>query len=564
MRSAALLVVACAGCGAPGAPGAPPPPPARQGAEAAAVYRSVAAGAPAAEEPPILDPVAAPLVLAPREPRADFYGGPAEAGAPGRLAQAVIALARRRSSRVTLDGRLSRACAQLAEIAPPAGALGDGVVEYARQRNGIAEPEPSLVVVRADPADPAAVAARLGERLTDEMFHGPAVRIGLGVAPGQGARAIALLIARTSVALEPVPRAAPVGATLAVEAIVHERMRAPVLEVSRPDLERGGRAVTRPELSHGPGGRVSGRFACGEPGRLDVELAATGARGRVVLARFPVWCGAEPPARYIVAPPGAGDGIAGPAQAERRLVALVNRDRIEAGAAPLRSDPRLVAAARRRAAVLRDTRGNAPPLHDRDLEPGASASGAAGRGVAELYEALANEPRDRERMLSPELTHLGLGAAASAEFLFASLMYLAIPPPIDLEQGRRAIAARMTDGTDIAVDAELAEIAQRFAERTSAGRAFEPIWRELKPLIDHAGRHYKRIEYSVSRSRALEPARIQRLLAIHDIDDLGVGVAQADHAEHGRRTIWVVVFWGKRLVPRTLDLYLDRQGNRRH
>jgi hypothetical protein len=549
MTTRALLLAACIGCGARPAPGAgppeAPPPGPRGGGPTGPITLDDRDAA-----PPILDPVGASTVFAPAEPGAASYGSAAEPAAPGRLEGAVLAVARQRAGVVALDARLSRAAAQLAAIAPEEGALTDGVIEYARQRNGIPEPYPTLVVVRGDPGDPAAVAARLRDRLSAEMFLGRAIRIGIGAGPAAGARAIAVLIARADAVLEPVPRQLPAGATFAIAAVLDERMRDPELEIAR-----GGRhALFRLPLARGPKGRVSAQVACGDPGRLDVELAATNPRGRVALARFPVWCGTPAPSSYVIAPPGVDAGIAEPAPAseantpaERRLIALVNRDRVAAGAAPLRVDPRLAEAARRRAQVLRDTRGTAAPLDDGAIEAGVSASGAAGRGVGAVYEALANSSRDRERMLSPAWTHLGLGAAPSSEDLYVSLMYVAIPPRIDVEQGRRAIAAHLTRDGVIRVDADLADIAQRFAAQVAAGRTEASVWEEIKPRVDGVGRRYTRIDYGLSRSHELAVDRSERLIDVDRVDDLGVGVAQSDHATFGRRTIWVVVFWGQRL-----------------
>ena len=129
-------------------------------------------------------------------------------------------------------------------------------------------------------------------------------------------------------------------------------------------------------------------------------------------------------------------------------------------------------------------------------------------------------------------------------------MYLTLPPRLDLARSRRALAGHLARAGQVAEDAELAEIAQGFAVRLAAGRTDDSIWRELKPRIDHAGRRYTRIDYRVSRSRELDASRSARQLDFEKIDDLGVGGAQADHAAFGRGTIWVVVFWGQRLVPR--------------
>jgi hypothetical protein len=129
-------------------------------------------------------------------------------------------------------------------------------------------------------------------------------------------------------------------------------------------------------------------------------------------------------------------------------------------------------------------------------------------------------------------------------------MYLAIPPRLDLSQVRREITSRLARLHEVASDAELAEIAQRTAERAAAGRREDDIWEELKPQIDRTGRRFKRIDYTVSHTNRLELERAERMLHFEEVDDVGVGVAQADHPKYGRRTIWIVVYWAFRITPR--------------
>jgi hypothetical protein len=153
--------------------------------------------------------------------------------------------------------------------------------------------------------------------------------------------------------------------------------------------------------------------------------------------------------------------------------------------------------------------------------------------------------------LTPAWTHVGLGTAATGDAMVASLMYLTIPPWLEVEATRRAIAAQLTRSTKkIVADAELAEIAQRFAVRMTRGRSQASVWEELKPQVDAAGGRFTRINHSVLHLRELDAAQIARRLDLTDVDDVGVGVAQADHATFGRRTIWVVVFSARRLRPR--------------
>ncbi len=90
---------------------------------------------------------------------------------------------------------------------------------------------------------------------------------------------------------------------------------------------------------------VAGELACGPDGRYQVEVVASNASGPTVLANFPIYCGVAPPPA-ATGPAGVRAGTEPPEEAERKLIALCNRDRARAKLPAVVADPRLTAIAR--------------------------------------------------------------------------------------------------------------------------------------------------------------------------------------------------------------------------
>ena len=65
-----------------------------------------------------------------------------------------------------------------------------------------------------------------------------------------------------------------------------------------------------------------------------------------MLANFPVWCASAPPASVTVDPRHDDVAVTSPVDAEHRLLADVNRDRLAAGLPALLWDDRLAEVAR--------------------------------------------------------------------------------------------------------------------------------------------------------------------------------------------------------------------------
>src|SRR5690606_6531713 len=86
------------------------------------------------------------------------------------------------------------------------------------------------------------------------------------------------------------------------------------------------------------------------------EITAVDAAGSTVLANFPVWCNEEPPASITVEPDEDDtQPVKDAAEAEARMLALVNRDRAAHSLPPLAPAEDVAAVARAHSREMRDT-----------------------------------------------------------------------------------------------------------------------------------------------------------------------------------------------------------------
>jgi len=414
MRYVALacgLLGACAG--APrGAPDAPPAPPAELPAES-------------------IEDSAGSVAFAPSGEPAERYNGPPPAIPRTAFGDAVAAAVREEAARAGLavprpDGRLFRACTDLAELVPEPGReqapFDATAIEFALQRNGIIESEVRLLFGAGDVASPAGFVAELRPKLAGLLRDGPITRFGVGIVqrgPGDTA-AVVFGLQGSAISTTPIPRSVPARGEVAIDAVIDARFHDPEVIVTRED------GVTRAlAVADRPGG-FAVRLSCGErAGRRQIEIAASDSAGVTVLANFPVWCGAEPPRSIAFEPAVADPPVEQPEQAERYLLARVNRDRAVAHLPPLRWSAAAAVVARGHSEEMRTTRvvSHVSPTTGSVVDRVRAAhiptrivleNIARGFGLREAHQALMNSPGHRANLLSTEVTHVGIGVVLGA------------------------------------------------------------------------------------------------------------------------------------------------------
>jgi uncharacterized protein YkwD len=431
-----LFLGACAGPPPLRAPSGAPPP------------------APPAELPtePVED-AAGSITFAPSGEPAARYNDAPSAIPDTPLGDAVTAAVRAEAERAGRgiprpDGRLFRACTDLAELVPDPGReqapFDSTAIEFALQRNGIIESEVRLLFGAGDMTSPERFVAELRPKLVGLLRDGPITRFGVGVAQHQpdGVAAVVFALQGSAISTTPIPRAVPVRGEIAIDAVIDARFREPEVIVTR-----GDGSTRRVDVEDRPGGFFV-RLGCdGRDGRRQIEIAASDDTGVTVLANFPVWCGVDPPRSTAFQSADADPPVERSEQAEQVLFDSVNRDRAAAHVPPLLWSAGAAAVARNHSEEMRTTRvvSHISPMTGSVVDRVRAAhittnvvleNVARGFGLHEAHHALMNSPGHRANLLSVEVTHVGIGVVLGAPFagrreIYITEIFLRVPSGAD-------------------------------------------------------------------------------------------------------------------------------------
>lgn len=507
-----------------------------------------------------------PVVFAPATAPATRYNEPVQAPPPSPLGDAAVAAVRDAAKGANLpvpiaDGRLFRACAELAEVVPEEGIVGYNVVEFALQRHGIIEPSPHLLVVWGHIDEPQLIIDQLKPRLTEILADGAHARVGIGAAKRNpdGTGAVVFALQASGVATTPIPRSVGAGGSFAIDAVVDQRFREPELIVTRGDGSTEDIAINL-----GRSGAFKATVACGtHVGRQQVEITASDTTGSTVLANFPVWCGQQPPLTITIEPTHADDTIVAADEAERRLLELVNRDRQAAGLGTLLLDDRVTAVSRAHSEDMRKTKivAHVSPTTgaaaDRVRAAGIKTAlvlenVARAYGVGEAHAGLMNSPGHRANVLQPQATHVGIGVILGEEVsgrreMFITQVFIRVPPKVEKKAAADFVAKRIHTARPVTANPQLSAIAQDVADGLAAGKTREQLWPSAKKKLDAINTIYARVGSVVSAVAELEAIEGKEMLGDYKADDIGVGIAQGTHPQIGDGAIWVVVLLAEKL-----------------
>jgi len=510
----------------------------------------------------------APVTFAPTSEPASRYNEPFQAPPPTALGDAVLAAVRDAAVQARLpapaaDARLFRACQELAEVVPEEGIVGYSVVEFALQRQGIIEPSPHLLVVWGDIAEPQLIVDQLRPRLAEILADGATARVGIGAAKRNpdGTGAVVFALQASGVATNPIPRALPPGGSLKLDAVVDTKFREPELFVTREDG-----STERVAIETGRSGGFKANVACGKHnGRQQVEITASDVSGSTVLANFPVWCGSEPPLAITIEPTRDGDEPTDAGDAEKRLLALMNRDRQAAGLPALLWDDRVAAVSRAHSEDMRKTKivahispttGSAA---DRVKAAGIKTAivlenVARAYGVNEAHMGLMNSPGHRANMLAASAPHVGIGVVLGEEVsgrreMFLTQVFIRIPPKVERDKAADLVRDRINAVKPVSVNVKLAAVAQELADGLAAGKTRESLWPGARRKLDTMNAAYARVGSVISAVADIETVDGKQLVGDYKVDDIGVGVAQGNHPEIGEGAVWIVVLMAEKLPP---------------
>ncbi|MCW5808343.1 MAG: CAP domain-containing protein [Deltaproteobacteria bacterium] len=499
------------------------------------------------------------VTFAPQGKAVARYNEGVTAPAPTELGDAVLAAVREaavtaRTPQPVADQRLFRACNELAAIVPEEGIISYGLVEFALHRNGIIEPSPHLLVVWGDVGSPQAIVESLSPKLVEILAEGAHARVGIGAVKRKpdGTGAVVFALQGSWVKTRPIPRVLPARGAFTVEATLDPRYHDPELFVTR---DSG--ATERLPIAQ-KGSSFTAQVACGaSTGKQQVEITASDAQGSTVLANFPVWCGTEPPETMTVEVARDDVPPSDPVEAERRLLAMLNRDRQVAHLPALVWDERVADVARRHSADMRATKIVA---HISPTTGSAADRVRAGKiktavvlenvarayGLAEAHEGLMNSPGHRANILSHAATHVGVGVVLGEEIsgrreVFVTQVFTRVPPKIEPARATEALLQKLVAIQQVGNSARLVGIAQQLAEQVAAGKTRDQAYPAVKPQVDALSNTYQRVGSVITATSDLDALDGKSLLGDAKVDDVGIGIAQGAHPELGENAIWVVV-----------------------
>jgi len=501
-----------------------------------------------------------PVTFAPSSEAAVRYNEPLKAPASSALGDAVVAAVREAATRSgtpvpIADARLFRACEELAAVVPEEGVIGYSLVEFALQRNGIIEPSPHLLVVWGDIDSPQQIVEQLQPRLAEILADGATARVGIGAAKrlSDGTGAVVFALQGSGVSTSPIPRQLAVGGSFAIDAVVEARYREPEVFVTHDDG-----ATERLELGLGHAGGFTARVGCGShKGRQQVEITASDQKGSTVLANFPVWCGVRPPESLTVDASSDDAPVTQPDEAEKRLLALVNRDRQAAGLPGLLWDDRVAEVARGHSEEMRRTKNVAhiSPTTGSAADRVRAAkiktavvleNVARAYGVGEAHQGLMNSPGHRTNIMSASATHIGIGVVFGDDVsgrreIFITQVFTRVPPKVNPQVAADLVMQRLAEVRHIGNSARLSGLAQQLVDALAAGKTREQGYSLIKKQIDALGNQYSRVGSVITAVGDLDTVDGKNLLGNATPDDVGIGIAQGPHPEIGDGAMWIVV-----------------------
>ncbi len=501
-----------------------------------------------------------PVTFAPTTEAVTRYNEPLHAPPHTPLGDAVQAAVQAAANQAhtpmpAADARLSRACAELAAIVPEEGVVGYSLVEFAMQRNGIIEPSPHLLVVWADVDSPDPIVEQLKPRLAEILGDGATARFGVGAVKrnADNTGAIVFALQGSGVSTSPIPRALAAGGSFTIDAVVDQRFHDPEVFVTHDDG-----STERLALDVGHTGGFKSGVTCGKhTGRQQVEITASDAAGSTVLANFPVWCGTEPPLALTIAPTRDDDTVVDTKDAEHRLLALMNRDRVAANLPALVWDDRVAEVARghseemRRTKIVAHISPTTGSAADRVRVAGIKTSVvlenvARAYGVGEAHAGLMNSPGHRANILSSTATHVGISVVLGDDVsgrreLFLTQVFIRIPPKIDPQQATELVRQRIASARNVGVNVQLSSIAQQLADGLAAGKSRDELWPGARKRIDTLNATYARVGSVITAVGELDTLDGKTIIGEYKPDEIGIGLAQGTHPEIGEGAIWIVV-----------------------
>jgi hypothetical protein len=455
----------------------------------------------------------------------------ANAERAAEIERALQAAAREAGLELRGDGRLGLLAQRL--VQEPAG---DARALAASARSfGVPEVAIEQRIVRSAGREP--LADVLARELVAPLRALSATHFGAYIAAdGQSA---SVVLTRRLFVLVPVPRRLAATAPLIVRGRLSAALRDPKLSVSS-----AAGALTLPA---GEGPDFDVRIPTRMPGQYRVLLEATAADRRVTLAELVIGVGvASSDVIEAPPPPRALAEVADDLYA--RVVAL----RAAGGVAPLHTHAGLQRRAERLSAELARGAADDPAQSALSLHVTARA-----RDAQALWDAWQRDASARSLLLSPEVSHLGVGVADASDGFVATAVVAQLTQVAldDLSPARLLIALNRNRGARggraLRPDPELTRVADDAAREFFAHpeRSEREIMQRANGELDRFGLAYGRVTALAvlvadpSEAAALEPALDPRARAV------GIAIARGDRPDSVAGSVAVVIALGYEREP---------------
>jgi uncharacterized protein YkwD len=269
----------------------------------------------------------------------------------------------------------------------------------------------------------------------------PITRYGIRVSPS--GLSASVVFGSMEARFEPVPRTLEPGQSLVFKGQVAPRFTSCHVYLTKPD--------GKVDPQHLSGRDFAATIAFEGAGKYQLEVMGDGASGPVIALNFPVYVGilAELP---LLSPPGRS---VDPAEAEVRMLELLNQARREARVNPLQLDAELreVALAHSEDMADHGFMGHVSPstgTPDQRRERSGVLVSMFGENVAMAatpevaHQGLMQSPGHRGNMLRPEFTHVGIGAASTDNSLFVTMNFGRRPGAAALPVSAQQVEAALT------------------------------------------------------------------------------------------------------------------------
>jgi hypothetical protein len=375
-----------------------------------------------------------------------------------------------------------------------------------------------------DPLD-----AKLGEDL-----YRPNAMLGKG---SYEQTAVEILILLPRIRIGPVPRATTTSIELSV--VLDSALHDPHVTIadaytsSHPHVELAENIL---RFTVACGARASEQYVSIEASdpHLDVKP----------LVIFPIYCKLKPPATLAAEP---AENLARYTDLDARLTAILDRERMSAGLAPLLRDARVETAAlaySKSRAANRDTDRKTVMRDAGLMAPSMSWSTFHVDSLEGAIDRVLNSSDELTKLRNPERTDIGVGATRDADGWWITIVYVTIPPVVDtaLEASRIAHAIQALGhnrSVQTKIDPYASVVATHFANALAHGWGKENL--EESATIEMQMAIGVDCEFASDSVVDLASVDIVKLLNKHVYDYIGVGVSQSARSGPLAGTIWIVV-----------------------